>query len=69
MVGGGILIVNPHNELVTKDGILLEEIHSNNEAEYATLKFGLEKCLELKVRRLVIKGDSLLLVKQGNMCM
>ena len=66
MAGAGILILNPQNEVITKEGRLLKDVHSNNEAEYATLKYGLEKCLHQGISRLVIKGDSLLIVKQIN---
>ena len=38
--------------------------HSNNEAEYSTLEAGLHICLKHGVRRLSIRGDSLLVVKQ-----
>ncbi|RXY01668.1 hypothetical protein DD576_30370, partial [Klebsiella pneumoniae] len=40
------------------------DAHSNNEAEYATLKAGLHICLKHGIRRLSIKGDALLVVKQ-----
>lgn len=38
--------------------------HSNNEAEYLTLEFGLQVCLSHGVCRLRIRGDALLVVKQ-----
>ncbi|MCO5551851.1 hypothetical protein L7F22_005356 [Adiantum nelumboides] len=43
---------------------MLENVHSNNEAEYAALSLGLEWCLNLGIKRLNAFGDALLLVKQ-----
>ena len=45
MAGAGILILNPQDEVITREGRVLNEVHSNNEAEYAALKYGLEKFL------------------------
>lgn len=39
-------------------------MQSNNEAEYATLETGLQLCFEYGIKRLQIKGDALLVVKQ-----
>ncbi|MCO5596833.1 hypothetical protein L7F22_050903 [Adiantum nelumboides] len=36
----------------------------NNEAEYATLKAGLEECKSMGIRKLMVKGDALLIVRQ-----
>ncbi|MCO5569243.1 hypothetical protein L7F22_022954 [Adiantum nelumboides] len=35
-----------------------------DEAEYATLKAGLEECKSMGIRRLMVKGDALLIVRQ-----
>ncbi|MCO5557408.1 hypothetical protein L7F22_010971 [Adiantum nelumboides] len=43
---------------------MLENVHSNNEAEYAALSSGLEWRLNLGIKRLNAFGDALLLVKQ-----
>ena len=40
------------------------DAHSNNEAEYATLEVGLHICIKYGVRRLCIRADALLVVKQ-----
>ncbi|KAI5073033.1 hypothetical protein GOP47_0011046 [Adiantum capillus-veneris] len=40
------------------------DVKSNNEAEYASLYLGLEECVKRHVRRLLIKGDSMLIVRQ-----
>ena len=40
------------------------DAHSNNEAEYSTLEASLHICIKHGVKRLSIKGDALLVVKQ-----
>ncbi|MCO5602837.1 hypothetical protein L7F22_056976 [Adiantum nelumboides] len=59
----GVVIYDPQGNLVIKRGLKLTA-ESNNEAEYATLKKGLQLCLELGIQRVKIKGDALLVVKQ-----
>ena len=46
MAGAGILILNPQDEVITREGRVLKELHSNNKAEYAAPKYGFEKCLD-----------------------
>ena len=60
---GGIALYDPHKELVCKKGFKVDA-HSNNKAEYSTLEAGLHICLQHGVRRLCIRGDALLVVKQ-----
>ncbi|MCO5597162.1 hypothetical protein L7F22_051238 [Adiantum nelumboides] len=60
---GGIALYDPEGKLVCKKGFKLDS-HSNNEAEYATLEAGLHICLKHGVKRLCIRGDALLVVKQ-----
>lgn len=40
------------------------QVESNNDAEYATSKLGLQMCAHYGVKRFQIKGDALLVVKQ-----
>ncbi|MCO5553234.1 hypothetical protein L7F22_006755 [Adiantum nelumboides] len=61
---GGFVILNEEKKEVLKKGIQLHLAHSNNEAEYATLKIGLEECKSMGIRRLMVKGDALLIVRQ-----
>ncbi|MCO5585620.1 hypothetical protein L7F22_039555 [Adiantum nelumboides] len=61
---GGFVILNEEKKEVLKKGIQLHLAHSNNEAEYATLKAGLEECKSMGIRRLMVKGDKLLIVRQ-----
>ena len=44
----------------------LDDNNTNNFAEYKALVVGLKKCIELNVKNIHIKGDSLLVVKQIN---
>ena len=61
---GGIILYDPEGKLMCKKGFKLDA-HSNIEAEYATLEAGLHICLRHGgVRRLCIRGDALLVVKQ-----
>ncbi|MCO5566806.1 hypothetical protein L7F22_020487 [Adiantum nelumboides] len=61
---GGFVILNEEKKEVLKKGIPLHIAHSNNEAEYATLKADLEECKSMGIKRLMVKGDALLIVKQ-----
>ncbi|MCO5568364.1 hypothetical protein L7F22_022063 [Adiantum nelumboides] len=61
---GGFVILNEEKKEVLKKGIQLHLAHSNNEAEYATLKAGLKECKSMGIRRLMVKGDALLIVRQ-----
>ncbi|MCO5548770.1 hypothetical protein L7F22_002232 [Adiantum nelumboides] len=63
-VGGGLVLVNPKGEVVMKEQVTLDGSISNNEAEYDILISGLKICLAQKIRRLMVKGDALLIVKQ-----
>ncbi|MCO5571077.1 hypothetical protein L7F22_024809 [Adiantum nelumboides] len=40
------------------------DVKSNNEAEYAGLCVGLNECIKRHVKRLLIKGDSMLVIRQ-----
>ncbi|MCO5602286.1 hypothetical protein L7F22_056415 [Adiantum nelumboides] len=61
---GGFVILNEEKKEVLKKGIQLHLAHSNNEVEYATLKAGLEECMSMGIKRLMVKGDALLIVRQ-----
>ncbi|MCO5553238.1 hypothetical protein L7F22_006759 [Adiantum nelumboides] len=62
--GGGLVLVNPEGEVVMKEQVTLDGSTSNNEAKYDILISGLKICLAQKIRRLMVKGDALLTVKQ-----
>ena len=60
---GGIVIDDPGGKQIQKRSIQLR-VGSNNEAEYSALYEGLRTCISLGIKRLVIKGDALLIVTQ-----
>ena len=60
----GMVVFNPSNEKVMERGLVLLDLSSNNEAEYAALLIGLEWCVSNNINRLNVYGDSMLIVKQ-----
>ena len=60
---GGIVIYDPRGKQIQKRSIQLR-VGSNNEAKYSALYKGLRTCISLGIKRLVIKGDALLIVTQ-----
>ena len=62
----GFVIFDEHGERLFSKGQVLEEVHSNNEAEYAALILGLEWCAQNGIQHLNVFGDAMLLVKQVN---
>ncbi|MCO5592509.1 hypothetical protein L7F22_046512 [Adiantum nelumboides] len=61
---GRFVILNEEKKEVLKKGIQLHLAQSNNEAEYATLKACLEECKGMGIKRLMVKRDALLIVRQ-----
>ncbi|MCO5560329.1 hypothetical protein L7F22_013941 [Adiantum nelumboides] len=61
---GRFVILNEEKKEVLKKGIQLHLAHSNNEAEYATLKAGLEEFQSMGIKKLMVKRDALLIVRQ-----
>ncbi|MCO5569262.1 hypothetical protein L7F22_022974 [Adiantum nelumboides] len=60
----GVVIYDEEGMKVFGKGLMLENVHSNNEAKYAALSLGLEWCLSLGIKRLYAFGDAHLLIKQ-----
>ena len=58
-----MVVLNPLGEMVMERGVLLYDVHSNNEAEYVALGLGLEWFLTNGITRLNVYGDSMLIVK------
>jgi hypothetical protein len=60
--GAGLVFKTPQGETIYHSFSLLKEEHSNNEAEYETLIFGLLLALSMDIRNLLADGDSQLIV-------
>src|SRR5258706_3062311 len=63
--GIGALLKTPSGEVLAADSAYLGQA-TNNVAEYKALLLGLERALSLGVRRIEVRADSELLVKQIN---
>lgn len=61
----GYVIVNGHNEVLAEGGEYLG-ITTNTQAEYHGVRVGLEKALELGLKEINFKIDSMLVVNQMN---
>jgi ribonuclease HI len=63
--GAGVLLISPRGEQLKYVLQILREV-SNNEAEYEALLHGLRLAISLGIKRLLVYGDSLLVVQQVN---
>jgi ribonuclease HI len=63
--GAGVLFISPRGEQLKYILQILWEV-SNNEAEYEALLHGLRLAISLGIKRLLVYGDSLLVVQQVN---
>jgi ribonuclease HI len=63
--GAGFLFISPKGEWLKYLLQILFEV-SNNEAEYEALLHGLRLAVSLGIKRLLVFGDSLLVVHQVN---
>jgi len=63
--GAGVLFISPKGEQLKYVFQILFEV-SNNKAEYEALLHGLRLAISLGIKRLLIYGDSLLVVQQVN---
>jgi ribonuclease HI len=63
--GIGVLFISPWGEQLKYVLQILWEV-SNNEAEYEALLHGLRLAISLGIKRLLVYGDSLLIVQQVN---
>ena len=59
-----IIVFNLAKEKVMERGMVLLNVSSNNEVEYAALIAGLEWCASNEIDRLNVYGDSMLIIKQ-----
>ena len=63
--GAGVHFISPKGEQLKYIFQILFEV-SNNEAEYEALLHGLRLAISLGIKRLLVYGDSLLVVQQVN---
>src|SRR4029078_6569179 len=63
--GAGVLFISPKGEQLKYVFQILFEV-SNNEAEYEALLHGLRLAISLGTKRLLVYGDSILVVQQVN---
>ena len=63
--GAGVLFISPKGEQLKYVFQILFKV-SNNEAKYEALLHGLRLVVSLGIKRLLVYGDSLLIVKQVN---
>ena len=63
--GVGVLFISPKGEQLKYVFQILFTV-SNNEAEYGALLHGLRLAISLGIKRLLVYGDSLLVVQQVN---
>ena len=61
--GCGFVIYDSKNTVIYKGSKFLN-VQTNNYAEYMALITGLEMTLKLGIKKLIVKGDSLLIIKQ-----
>ena len=58
-----MVVFNPLGEVLMKRGMVLQDVSSNNEVEYAALTMGLESCVSNNINCLNVYGDYMLIVK------
>jgi ribonuclease HI len=63
--GAGVLFIGPRGEQLKYVSQILFEV-SNNKAEYEVLLHRLRLAISLDIKRLLVYGDSLLVVQQVN---
>lgn len=62
---GGYVILNKDEQLLAQDGIYLG-VTTNNQAEYQAVYQALKKAIELGIRRVDFRSDSMMIVNQLN---
>ncbi|MCO5581351.1 hypothetical protein L7F22_051324 [Adiantum nelumboides] len=61
---GGLVLLDPEGKVDMEETLVLTDSMSNNEAEFDILILGLKACISRGIKRLMVKGDALLVVKQ-----
>jgi ribonuclease HI len=60
---GGAVLFSPSRKIIFERGEFIE-FATNNQAEYTGLRIGLESCVELGIKHLLVEGDSKLVICQ-----
>lgn len=63
LAGAGAVIYK-NNQEIWSNALYIGSKHTNNYAEYSGLISGLEHAIQLKIKHLIVKGDSNLVIKQ-----
>ena len=61
--GAGVVLMDPDSKLHLH-AYSLNYFCTNNTAEYDALNLGLELVIQMEIQRLLVKGDSLLVIEQ-----
>ena len=64
--GGGAIIYDNCNNIIWSESIYLGDYITNNNAEYNALIFGMKAAIHFNIKKIIIKGDSQLIIKQMN---
>ena len=62
--GAGAVIYNNLNNEIWNNSVYVGDNTTNNVAEYLGCILGLEQCVNLEIKNLIIEGDSQLIIKQ-----
>lgn len=66
LAGAGAVIYNIKNDELWKGSEFIGTKITNNYAEYMGLIIGLKQAKEMKIKQLIVEGDSMLVIKQMN---
>ena len=64
--GSGTIIYDNHNNIIWSESIYIGDYITNNCAEYNALIFGMKAAISFNIKKIIIKGDSQLIIKQMN---
>lgn len=66
LAGAGAVIYNVKNDEIWNGSEFVGTNVTNNNAEYMGLIIGLKQAKEMKIKQLIVEGDSMLVIKQMN---
>jgi ribonuclease HI len=65
-MAGSAYVIYCNNIKIHENSIFLGNNLTNNYAEYSSILYGLQRAIQLKIKKLTVKGDSLLVINQIN---